>query len=116
MGTPDTIRLGEVKEYADRVFDVLRRAGVAELPVTFASYWKTEIEDMYSVEEPKPAMGDLVADLSDLRWYNELVDEGFDLTACCRKLAILFNVMALAEQNGQFTPNRAERARRHGGR
>ena len=116
MGTPDTIQLSAVKEYTDRVFEVLRRAGVAELPLTFASYWKIEIDDMYSAKEPRPVVGDLGADLSDLGWYNEFIDEGFDLIQCCQKLAVLFHLMALAEQNGQFTPNRAERARRHGGR
>jgi hypothetical protein len=109
----ELIALDELKQFSDRIFDVLGRAGITHVPAAFEPYWRVEPDDLYSMPDaPQPVIGDLGVDLSDLRWNLTNADEGFDIGQCAKNLAVFLNLMALSDEQGQFRNSQGRGGRR----
>ena len=105
MENQNSIRLDEMKGFADRLFDVLRRSGFESISVPQNVYWTVHSSDAFALAEaPSPTMGDVWDDVSDLR--SELVD-AYDETVCvwhvCEHLGGLLKALAAADINGELT-------------
>jgi hypothetical protein len=109
MENQNSIQLGEMKGFTDRLFDTLRRSGVESLSVPQNFYWTVHSSDAFALAEaPAPTMGDIWDDLADLRW--ELVDtpdEAVTLWHACDHLAGLFKAIASADIDGRLKNSKA---------
>jgi len=103
MVEPHPIKLDALKEFSDRIFDVLRRRGAESVPFPATPYWSIGYREMLSPEIPIPVLGDPGQDFADLSWELSNADEAVDLAGSCRAFANLLNVIAHAEAQGRFT-------------
>ena len=101
------IKISELRELANGLFDLLEGQGVDRIDVRQSRYWKVFFTDTFDLSPPALMMGDVFDDLKDVR--AEVKDSNNDSIAwhAFMHLSGLMNFVAYAAESGDLVKRAA---------
>lgn len=96
------IKISELRELANSLFDLLEGQGVDRIDVKQSQYWKVYFADAFDLSPPALVMGDVHDDLNDVRAEVKGSNDHVIAWHAFMHLSGLMNFVAYSGESGDF--------------